>query len=128
MWEGGQDGDRMWTLKLASRRGISQPRFEIEIRHGGLLIRGLAIAALRLLGLDGSLVHQHNGDVVLHRVYPMALLAFQALGILAVLERLLARRTDQDFQQVLGNHHKSIVLKINSTRRHGGTEKRALVF
>jgi len=35
----------MWTLKLASRRGISHPRFGIEIRHGGLLIRGLAIAA-----------------------------------------------------------------------------------
>ena len=60
----------------------------------------------RRLGLDRSLVHQHDGNVVLHRIYPAALRALQALRILPVLERLLARRTNQNLQQILGNHGK----------------------
>ena len=56
------------------------------------------------LGLDRGLIHQHDGDIVLYRVDAMALRALQALGILPVLQRLLARRANQNFQQVLSNH------------------------
>jgi hypothetical protein len=42
------------------------------------------------LGFDGGLIDQHDGDV--------ALLALQALRVRAVLEFLLAGRTDQNFQ------------------------------
>ena len=63
-----------------------------------------------LLSLDGCLIHQHDGDVVFYRIHPSALLALQALGILPVLEGLLARRTNQDFQQVFGNHDNRLYL------------------
>src|SRR5229473_5572773 len=65
----------------------------------------------RRLVLDGGFVHQHDRDVVLYRVHPVALLALQALGILPVLKGLNARRTNQIFPQVLGNHDKGIVPK-----------------
>ncbi len=56
------------------------------------------------LRLDRRLIDQHDGDVVFHRVDPVALRTLQSLRILAVFERLLARRTNQDFQKVFGNH------------------------
>src|SRR5216684_2404861 len=65
----------------------------------------------RRLALDGGFVHQHDRDVVLHRVHPVALLALQALRILPVLKGLNARRTNQILQQILGNHDKGIVPK-----------------
>ena len=45
-------------------------------------------------GLDGGFIHQHNRDIVLHGVDPVALPAFQALRILPVIKRLLARGTN----------------------------------
>jgi len=42
----------------------------------------------------GRLVHQHDRNVVLDGIYPAALSAFQAFGILAVFERLLAGRAN----------------------------------
>jgi hypothetical protein len=53
---------------------------------------------------DRGLVHQHDGDVVFYRIHPVALRTLQALRAVAVLEGLLARGTDQNFQQLLGNH------------------------
>ena len=50
------------------------------------------------LALDGCLIHQHDGNVVLYRIDPVALRALQALGILSVFERLLAGRTYQNFK------------------------------
>ena len=49
------------------------------------------------LRFDGGLIDQHDRDVVLNRVDPAALRAFQTFRFLAVFERLLARRTDQYF-------------------------------
>jgi hypothetical protein len=60
--------------------------------------RLLAFPRLRRLSLEGGFVHQHDGDVVFDGVDPMALSALQALGSLAVLERLLAGGTYQDFE------------------------------
>lgn len=59
---------------------------------------GRGAVAVRQSDLDRRLIHQHDGDVVLHRVDAVALAALQALGILAVVECLLARRTNQDLQ------------------------------
>jgi len=64
-----------------------------------------------------GLLYQHDGNVVLHCVHPVALRTLQALRILPVIERLLARGADQNLQQFFGYHDKGIVLKIGSPRR-----------
>lgn len=51
----------------------------------------------RGLKLDRGLIDQHDRDVVLYRVNPVALRTFQAFRILAVLERLLTGWTNQHF-------------------------------
>lgn len=56
------------------------------------------------LRLDRGLIDQHDGDIVLHRIDPVALRTFQAFRVLAVIERLLAGWTNQHFQEVFGNH------------------------
>lgn len=56
------------------------------------------------LFFDSGFVYQHDGDVVLHRIDEAALLALQALRIFAVLEGLLARGANQNFEQILCNH------------------------
>ena len=61
------------------------------------------------LRLDRGLIDQHDGDIVLHRVDPVALRTSQAFRVLAVLERLLAGWTNQRFQEVFGNHDSGIV-------------------
>ena len=58
------------------------------------------------LGLDHRFVDQHDGNVVFHWIDAVALRALQALGILAVLERLLAGRADQNLQKVFVDHDK----------------------
>ena len=50
------------------------------------------------LRFDGRLIHQHDGDVFFDRVHSVALGAFQAFRVLPVFKRLLAGRTNQDFQ------------------------------
>src|ERR1022692_1744207 len=54
--------------------------------------------------LDRCLVHQHNGNVVFHRIHSATLRALQALRAFPVCKGLLARRANQNFQQLLGNH------------------------
>ena len=61
------------------------------------------------LRFDHRLINQHNGDVVLHRVHPVALCAFQALRRLAVLKRLFARGANQNLQKVFAEHDLRIV-------------------
>lgn len=48
--------------------------------------------------LDGCFVDQHDRNVIFNRVDAVAILAFQALGSLAVFEGLLARGANQDIQ------------------------------
>ena len=61
------------------------------------------------LGLDGCLIDEHDGDVVLHQIDAMALRALQALGVLAVVERLLAGGADQNLEKIFGKHDQCIV-------------------
>jgi hypothetical protein len=56
------------------------------------------------LRLDGCLVDQHDGDVVLHGIDAVALGALQTLRILPIFESLLAGGTDQNLQQIFGEH------------------------
>jgi hypothetical protein len=42
--------------------------------------------------------------------------------LLAIFERLLARRADQNFQQILGNHDEGNCTTIGASSHHGGTE------
>ncbi len=72
---------------------------------------GKDTAALRL---DRGLIDQHDRDIVLDRIDAVALGALQTLGILSVLERLLAGRADQDFEQFFGNHDLRIVRQLRS--------------
>ncbi len=88
-------------------------------------IQGVEIAAVglwKLRLLEGRLIHQHDGDVVFHWVDAMALGTLQTLGLLAIFERLLARRADQNFQQILGNHDEGNCTTIGASSHHGGTE------
>src|SRR5580658_9123060 len=64
------------------------------------------------LKFDRGLVDQHDRNVVLHRVDAMALGTLQALRVLAILERLLAGGTNQNFQQIFSNHDANIVLNL----------------
>jgi hypothetical protein len=57
-----------------------------------------------LCGFDLGFVYQHDGDVVFYGVDSMTLGAFQALGILAVVEGFLAGWADEDVQQLFRNH------------------------
>jgi hypothetical protein len=53
----------------------------------------------RLSGtLDDGLVYEHDRNVVLDGIDPVASRAFQAFGILSVLKRLLTSRTDKNLQ------------------------------
>jgi len=51
-----------------------------------------------MLGFNFRLIDEHDGNAVIHCVDATALRAFQALGILPILEYLLAGRANQDFQ------------------------------
>jgi len=57
--------------------------------------------------LDRGFIDQHDGNVVLHGINPVALRTLQAFRILAVVEGLLAGWAHQDFQQILGNHEEN---------------------
>ena len=73
-------------------------------------------------GFDCRLIHEHDRDVVFHGIDSVALGALEALRVSAVFERLLARRTHQNFEQVFGNHDQGIVRQKTLTteaRRHG---------
>jgi hypothetical protein len=50
------------------------------------------------LGFDGGFVDEHDGDVVFDGVDAVALRALEALGVLAVVEGLLAGGANQKFQ------------------------------
>jgi hypothetical protein len=56
------------------------------------------------LRLDYRFVYQHDGNVVFDAVDAVALAAFQAFGVLAMVEGLLAFRTDQHLEEVGGEH------------------------
>lgn len=55
-------------------------------------------------GVDGGGVDEHDGDVVLDGVNPVADGAFEALSVGGREHRLLADGADQYIQEILGNH------------------------
>ena len=113
------------TVRSSADTDVSVSR---QRTTGGTVVRTRVRGAVRGAGtprddsrlvLDSCLIHQHDWDVVLYQIHPMALDALQALRALSVIKRLLARRANQNFQQVLGNHD-SIVLKIGG---QGGNQR-----
>src|SRR5688572_13779121 len=62
----------------------------------------------RLLLLDGGLVDQHDGDVVLDRIHTMALSAFQRAAVLDEADRRFAVGTREDFQQFRIERHRRL--------------------
>jgi hypothetical protein len=94
------------------RRGVSFRTY----RDGIMALRDLKSSEKgdgkeiqRPLAFDGCLVDQHDGNIVLHRVDPVALTALQAFRALPILEGLLAGGTNQNIEQIFGNHDKGIV-------------------
>src|SRR5271169_6578769 len=87
--------------------------------------------ASKLLSLDGCLIDQHDGDVVLHRIHPATVVALQALGILPILEGPLARWTNQHLQQVFSNHENALYAKQESltteAQRHRVNQEKCLL-
>jgi hypothetical protein len=55
-------------------------------------------------GIDCSLINQQNGNVVPNWIDPSASAASQTLSVLFQRERFLAGGTDQDIEQIFGNH------------------------
>jgi hypothetical protein len=55
-------------------------------------------------GFDGGFVDEHDGNVVFNPVDAVAIRAFEGFGILAMFEGLFAGRTDQDVEQIFGDH------------------------
>jgi methylenetetrahydrofolate dehydrogenase (NADP+) / methenyltetrahydrofolate cyclohydrolase len=82
---------------------------------------GTAGLSAKLSGLDCRLIDQHDGNIVLHPVDPVALGTLQVLGILAVLQRLFARGTDQDVEQFFRDHaeHCTTVNWVRAFRQPG---------
>lgn len=66
------------------------------------------------LGFEGRFVDQHDGNVVLDSIDAVTLGALQAFWILAILERVLAGGTNQDFEEIFGKHDESIVRRIKA--------------
>lgn len=66
-------------------------------------------ARTRLRGLGYGFIHQQNRDIVPDGIDPATLPTLQALAVVLERQWLLAHRADQDFQQVLGNHDRSIL-------------------
>jgi hypothetical protein len=56
------------------------------------------------LRFDRRLIHQHDRNIVFHRIDPTTLRTFKSFRVLPIFERLLAGRTNEDLQQFLGNH------------------------
>jgi hypothetical protein len=63
-------------------------------------------------GVDSGDIDQHDGDVVLDGVDPAADATFEALPVRVQNHRLLANRTDQYVEQILGNHTETIVVPL----------------
>jgi hypothetical protein len=61
------------------------------------------------LRFDLRFVHEHDGDVVFHGINAMASSALQTLRILSVFEGLLVVGTDQNFEEIFGDHDASIL-------------------
>jgi hypothetical protein len=60
--------------------------------------------SVELLGFYRGLVDEHDGNVVFDWVNAVAICTFQGFRILAVFERFLAGRTNQNFQQFFAKH------------------------
>jgi hypothetical protein len=61
--------------------------------------------------VGGSLVDQQHRDVIAHGVDAVASIALEGFGVRLEDERLLAGGTDQDFEEVRGDHKQEIVLR-----------------
>lgn len=64
--------------------------------------------------IDRGFVDQQDRNVVLDPIHPLAGAALQALRILSMHEGVLARRADQNLEQVLGDHGKHSTAKADS--------------
>jgi hypothetical protein len=65
---------------------------------------------------DGGFVDEHVGDILFDLVDPVAPGAFQGLGIVAVLERLLAGWADEDVEKLLVDHAGIVRQRIRANR------------
>ncbi len=88
----------------------------------------------RVLWFYGGFVDQHDWDIVFDRIDAVTLLAFEGFRLFTVFECLLAGGTDQDFQQVFGDHVRDCTIgarfqgfKVSRFRRDHGTNSKDLV-
>jgi hypothetical protein len=95
-------------LPIADFEDPSVSRVRVFVRHSAIVNVPRPSGAHRL-GLDGRLIDQHDRYVVFNSVDPVALHTLQTLRVLAIFERLLASRTNQNLQKVFGNHDVGIV-------------------
>jgi hypothetical protein len=75
---------------------------EGEWRNGS--IRTWGQACNLSIWLDRGFIDKHDRNIILYGINPVALCAFQTFRILSVIKFLFARRTNQNFQEIFGNH------------------------
>ena len=116
-WNGCVEGNSLSGRAPASLRSAGRTNASVPTRTSSFLATWSGSrAAAADSGFDGRFIDQHDRNIVFYRVDSVALGALQGFRILAVFERLLARRTDQDFQKFFGNHDLGIV-------RHGSQRR-----
>ena len=66
------------------------------------------------LRFDGGLVDQHDRDVIFDGIDAVTLCAFQTLRVGPVFEGLDAGGTDQDFEEIFGNHDEHCTIETRA--------------
>ena len=66
--------------------------------------------------LDHGLIQQQDGDAVPDGIHPVTLTALQALAFVLQDQALLTHRADQNFQQLWGDHGRTILLPEGRAR------------
>lgn len=64
-----------------------------------------------LLRVDGGLVHQHDGDVVAHRINASALITLKS--VILFRQRGFADRTDQNLEKTFVDHFGNFTPNVN---------------
>lgn len=85
------------VTKMTQRVVVKTQPVSIRERAAGADDAGIAGFQTGLL-LDLGLIYQHDRNIVLHRIYPVAICTLQGFRILTVFQFLFAGGADQNFQ------------------------------
>ena len=99
----------LYAIWVLLRNGPFRPAGRTFVR-AVIATRDYAVSPLGRF--NNRLVNQHDGNIVPHRINPVALLALQALRRFAEHKRPMACRTNQNLEQFFGNHVADSIIRI----------------